>query len=148
MSFSESTVANSFGDGRAAAGPASGAGPGAGAGAAVLGAAVAGGVARGAGAGATAGAGADVDAVVAGFFAQPLMIRPVSSSDDNVAYRARVSMTPPFASSRSTFGSQSYHGRRGDHEGLVASLLPCVTCVVVCPSTVMKNNCQRPVRLD
>src|SRR5262247_4102951 len=144
MSFSASTAANSFGDGRAAAGPASGAGAGAGAGAAVLGAAAAGGVARGA----AAGAGADVDAVVAGFFAQPLIIRPVSSSDDNVAYRARVSMTPPLASSRSTFGSQSYHGRRGDHEGLVASLLPCVTCVVVCPSTVVKNNCQRPVRLD
>ena len=30
--------------------------------------------------------------------------------------------------------------------GLVASVVPCVSCVVVRPSTDMKNNCQRPVR--
>src|SRR6267378_4669447 len=146
-SFKASMAANSFGEGLGAAGPASGA-AGAGAGAAVLGAAgVDGAVARGAGAG--AGAGAADEAVVAGFFAQPPMISPTSSTDDNVACAARVSMTPPLDSAlRSTFGTQSYHGRRGDQEGLVASLVPCVTCVVVRPSTDMKNNCQRPVRFD
>src|SRR4029453_9467155 len=147
-SFRASMAANSFGEGRGAAGPASGAGAaGAALGAADVDGAGCGAVVRGAGA--AAGAGAGVAAVVAGFFAQPLMMRPISNSDDNVACAARVSMTPPLASAlRSTFGSQSYHGRRGDHEGLVASLVPCVTCVVVCPSTVMKNNCQRPVRFD
>src|SRR4029453_7852320 len=123
MSFRASTAENSFGEGRGAAGPATGARPGA----AVLGAAdvdgACGAAARGTGSG--AGAGAAVAAVVAGFFAQPLMMRPISNSDDNVAYAARVSMTSPLASAlRSTFGSQSYHGRRGDHEGLVASVVP------------------------
>ena len=97
MSFKASMAANSFGEGLGAAGPAS-ARRGAGAGAAVLGAAgVDGAVARGAGAGAGAGAGgAAAEAVVAGFFAQPLMISPTSSTDDNVACAARVSMTPPW----------------------------------------------------
>src|SRR5262245_2294371 len=104
MSFRASTAVNSFGEGRGAAGP----GSGAGAGAAVLGAAdvdgACGAAARGSGAG--AGAGAAVAAVVAGFFAQPLMMRPVSSSDDNVTYAARISMTSPLASAlRSTFGA-------------------------------------------
>src|SRR5262249_1215353 len=125
MSLRASTAAKSFGEGRGAAGPASGAGA---AGAAVLRAPAVdgacgaadgdggcGAAARGVGSG--AGAAADV-AVVAGFFAQPLMTRPISSSDDNVTYAARISMTSPLASAlRSTFGSQSYHGRRGDHEG-------------------------------
>src|SRR4029450_7737376 len=127
MSFRASTAENSFGEGRGAAGPASGGGAGAGR--------LGGGGGRGAGGGRRAagargtgggaGAGAAVAAVVAGFFAQPLMMRPISNSDDNVAYAARVSMTSPLASAlRSTFGSQSYHGRRGDHEGLVASVVP------------------------
>src|SRR5262245_14556130 len=122
MSLRASTAVNSFGEGRGAAGPASGAGA---AGAAVLGAADGDGACGAATRGVGSGAGADAAvAVVAGFFAQPLMMSPISSSDDNVTYAARISMTSPLASAlSSTFGS-SYHGRRGDHEGLVASLLP------------------------
>src|SRR4029453_17427795 len=83
MSFRASTAENSFGEGRGAAGPASGAG----AGAAGLGAADVdgawGAAARGTGSG--AGAGAAVAAVVAGFFAQPLMMRAHHNSEEQVA---------------------------------------------------------------
>src|SRR5215471_15816199 len=84
---------NSFGAGRgvAVAALAPGAGAEAG-GATALGA--------GAGAGADgAGAGAAADAaVVAGRFAQPVIISPASSSDINVTCAARVTMAPPLAS--------------------------------------------------
>jgi len=45
-----------------------------------------------------AGAGPAVAAVVAGCFAQPLMISPTRSSDITVACPARVTMMPPLAS--------------------------------------------------
>jgi hypothetical protein len=44
--------------------------------------------------------------------------------------------------------SESYHGKRGDQEGLVASAGPCVTCVVVKSSRSKKNTCHRPARFD
>src|SRR5438552_1051500 len=88
-----STAATSFGDGRAAAvgeaAVAGAAGTALGARAAVAGAG-SGDAAR------DAGAGAAVAAVVAGRFAQPLMIRPTSSSDITVTCAPRITMTPPY----------------------------------------------------
>jgi len=84
---------NSFGDGRgvcAGAAAAAAAGAAAALGALALGAGVA---ARGVGAGAAA-----VAAVVAGRFAQPVIISPASSRDIIVTCAARVSMLPPLAS--------------------------------------------------
>ena len=70
-----------------------GAGAGAGAGGAAALGAGAGAGADGAGAGAAA-----ADVVVAGRFAQPVIISPASSTDINVTCAARVTMTPPLAS--------------------------------------------------
>src|SRR5262245_37835562 len=87
---------NSFGAGRgvcAAAAPAGAAAAAPDDGAAGLLGAGAGAAAGGAGAGAAADA-----AVVAGRFAQPVIISPASSSDIIVTCAARVAMTPPLAS--------------------------------------------------
>src|SRR5437870_10669842 len=85
---------NSFGEGRGvcpgAAGAAGAAAPDDGAGWVGAGAEL---VAGGAGAGAAA-----VAAVVAGRFAQPVIISPASSSDIIVTCAARVSMVSPLAS--------------------------------------------------
>src|SRR5690242_18212130 len=92
---------NSLGEGR---------GAWAGAAAAAAGAAAAapdGALALGAGAGAgAAGAGVAAEAaVVAGRFAQPVIISPASRSDISVSCAARVTMMPPLTSARDVRGS-------------------------------------------
>jgi len=82
---------NSLGDGRGVWADAAAAGAAAAPGEGALWLGVGAGVAaRGAGAGVAA-----VAAVVAGVFAQPVIISPASSSDIIVTCAARVTMTPP-----------------------------------------------------
>src|SRR6267378_7573463 len=43
---------------------------------------------------------------------------------------------------------KGYHGKRGDHEGLVASPTPRVTASWAEPSASIAKICQRPLRFD
>src|SRR5258705_11720471 len=134
MSFRSAMAANSLGAGRAVVGAAVVPGVVAGA---LLPGVLAGAVAAivpGVVAAAPVGAGAAAW-VVAGRLAQPTSTTPRTSSVANMTWEQRLSMFPPFwpAQPLPPWHEKSYHGRRGDHEGLVLSVCPRVSGVGLVP---------------
>src|SRR5262245_45919187 len=85
------------------------------------------------GAEALLGAGADAW-VVAGRLAQPAKATDRTSNVTTTALQPRLTMIPPFALTARLGAKSSYHGNRGDHDGLVLSSVPCVTGVCSDPS--------------
>jgi len=95
------------------------------------------------GAGALLGAGADA-CVVAGRLAQPARATVMTSIETITALQPRLTMIPPCALKARRGAMSSYHGSRGDHDGLVHSSGPRVIAVCSDPSTSIEKTCHAP----